>query len=264
MTLEGVIGKGINREADTLTFLHTTDISLIDICNHTHVRQVLGNHKELRGVERGSHRLAFLHALRENYTVDGRSDGGIAKVRPGLAHTLTGGIHLFLGLLIRQLGALILIGTHQTLLVECLVTVVVRELIVGGALGTCEISLLRIQLTDQVRTVQLGNHLTFLHHRVVVHIEVAHDTRHLCTNGHRGNRFDGTRCRDARLDLAILNLGHLKRHFLFFLPTTQEEPCNQDDADHTDCDPTFLSNLFHISLFSLLFKQDIYFISPPR
>ena len=60
-TLEGVFWESINGEGDALTFFHTTDISFVDVSNHTHVCQVLGDGEQFRGVEGCGNRLTFFH-----------------------------------------------------------------------------------------------------------------------------------------------------------------------------------------------------------
>ena len=65
-----IIGEGIDGETHALTLFHATDVSLVDIGNHAHVGQILSDAEQFRGVERGSHRLTFLHRLRQYHTVD--------------------------------------------------------------------------------------------------------------------------------------------------------------------------------------------------
>ena len=99
-SLKLVVGEGVHREAHALPLLHATDVSLIDISYHAHVRKILRNHEELRGVKRGGHRLTLFHSLREDHAVDGRGNRGIAQIRLCLLHTLARGVHLLPGLLV--------------------------------------------------------------------------------------------------------------------------------------------------------------------
>ena len=248
-TVKLILREGIYGKAHALSFLHTANVSLVDIGNHAHIRQILSNDEEFRGVERSSHRLTFLHGLREDHTVDGRGNRGIAEVRLGFLHTLTRRVHLFLGLQIRKLGTLKLIGTHKSFLIEGLIPIIISLLIGSRALGTRQIGLRSIQLTDEVRTIEFSDDLTLLYHRVVIHIKMADDTRDLRTNGHTRHRLNRTCGSDAGMDARVLHLGGLKRNLLFLFPASQEEPRNQDHGNNADGDPTFLSDLFHILYF---------------
>ena len=61
--LEVVVGESVDGEADALAFLHSADVSLVDVGNNAHIRQVLGDGEQLRRVERGGHRLSLLNGL---------------------------------------------------------------------------------------------------------------------------------------------------------------------------------------------------------
>ena len=63
LSLKMILRECIHSEAHALTFFHTTNISLIDICNHTHVCQVLGNAEQLWRIKRSCYGLAFFHRL---------------------------------------------------------------------------------------------------------------------------------------------------------------------------------------------------------
>ena len=164
LSIEVVIGESIDGERHTLAFLHTTDVSLVDVGDDAHVRQVLGDGKELRRVERGSHRLAFLYRLRQHHAVNRTGDGCIAEVGLRTLHALLGGLHLLLGLVVLQKGALVLVGRDQSLVVERLIPIIIRLLIVQRTLCRRQVGTLGRQLTDEVGLVELGNDLTFLHH----------------------------------------------------------------------------------------------------
>ena len=60
-TLERVIGEGVDRKGDTLTFFYATDIGFVDISDDTHVRQVLSDSKQLWGIEGSCYSLTFFH-----------------------------------------------------------------------------------------------------------------------------------------------------------------------------------------------------------
>ena len=49
--LKGIFGEGVDSERHTLTFFHTANISLVDVSNHTHIRQILGDGEEFWGIE---------------------------------------------------------------------------------------------------------------------------------------------------------------------------------------------------------------------
>ena len=166
-----IIGEGINSKADTLTFLDATDVGLVNVGNHLHVRQIFGYRKQLRGVERSSHRLAFLYRLRQHHAVDRTGDGGITQIGLCLVDTLLCRLHAFAGLLVGQTGILVVISTHQSFIVQRLVALIVRTLIVECALCRSQISTGGVQLAGQIGLVQLGNHLSLLDHRIVVNIE---------------------------------------------------------------------------------------------
>ena len=51
-----IIGEGVNGKAHSLTFLHTTDVCLINISDNSHVGKVLCDSEELRGVKRCCYR----------------------------------------------------------------------------------------------------------------------------------------------------------------------------------------------------------------
>ena len=163
LTLKGIVGEGVNSETYTLTFFYATDISLVDIGNHTHIRQILCNYEKFRSIERGCYRLTFLHRFRQDYTVDGRGNRRIAEIGLSLLNTLPRSIHLLFCLQIRQLSTLKLIGTHKSFVIERLIPIIIRELIGSRTLGTREVSLRGIQFADQIRAIQFGNDLPLLY-----------------------------------------------------------------------------------------------------
>ena len=235
-----VIGEGIHGEGDTLSLLHTTDVGLVDISNHAHIGQVLCNGEELRGVERSGHGLTLFHGFRQYHTVDRTGDGGIAQVGLCLLHTLAGGVHLFLGLEVRQFGCLIFIGAHQPLVEQRLVAVEIRLLVVQRALCRRQVGLCRLQFTGQVGLVKFGDDLTLLHHGVVVNIELGYDTADLCTYGDGGNGFDGTCCSDGTLDTGTFHLCRLERNGILFLSARQEVGSDSHDSHNGNDDgPSF-------------------------
>ena len=134
LTLEMIVGESIDGEADALTFLYTTDVGLVDISNHAHIGQVLGNGEELWGVERGSNGLAFLNGFGEYHAIDRRGDGGIAQIGLGLANTLARRGNGLTGFLIAQTGALEFVGTNQSLVVQGLIAVEIGLLVIQRAL----------------------------------------------------------------------------------------------------------------------------------
>ena len=159
-----VVGEGVDGERDALTFLYTTDVGFVNVGNDAHVCQVLGNGEQLRGVERGCHRLAFLYALRQHHTVYGAGDGGIAQIGLCLLHTLARGVHLLAGFVVRQTGTLKVVGRNQSLVVERLIPVVVGLFVVQRALCAGQVSFGGVQLADEVGLVQLSNNLPLLDH----------------------------------------------------------------------------------------------------
>ena len=183
-TLEDVVGEGINGERDALTYLYVTNVGFVNVGNNPHVGEVLGNGEEFGRVEGGGHGLTFLHRLGEHHAVDGRGDGGIAEVGLSPAHTLAGGVHLLLGLLVTEAGILEIVGADQSLVVKCLIAGEIGFLIVEVALLAVEVGLGRVELADEVGLVEFGNNLSFPHYAVVIHIEAGYDTRHLRTHGH--------------------------------------------------------------------------------
>jgi len=70
-SLENVVGEGIYTEAYALSFLDLADVGFVDVCNHAHIRQVLGDGEEGRSAERGRHGLPFLYGFVQDHAVDG-------------------------------------------------------------------------------------------------------------------------------------------------------------------------------------------------
>ena len=168
--MEGVLGIGVYGERDPLANLHAADVGFVDIGHHLHVGEVFGDGEEFGGVETGGHRLSFLHRLRQDDAVDGRGDGGVAQVGLCAPHILGGLVHLLLGLAVRELGALEIVSTHQPFIEEGLVAFVVGFLIVECALRAREVGFGGVEFAGKVSFVELGYHLAFLYHAVVIYV----------------------------------------------------------------------------------------------
>ena len=214
---EFVVGESVNGERNALAFLHTTDVGLVNIGNHPHIGQVLGDGEQFRGVERGSNRLSFLYRFRQDNTVNRTGNGGVAQIGLCLAHALLRGCYRLAGLLVVQPVAFELVGADQSFLVQRLVSVVVGALIVQCALCRRQVGARAVQFADEVRLVKFGNDLSFLDDGVVVNVQVCHDAADLCADGDGGYGFDGSRSGNAGVDALTLHLGRFKLHFLFFL-----------------------------------------------
>ena len=145
-----------------LALFHATDVCLVNVGDDAHVGQVLGNGKQLRGIERGGHRLAFLNALRQHDTVNGTGDGGIAQVGLCLLHTLAAGSYRLAGLVIGQPGVLVVVGRNESLVKEGLISFEIGCLVVQCALCARQVGLGTVQFADEVGLVQFGNDLPLL------------------------------------------------------------------------------------------------------
>ena len=88
---------------------------------------------------------------------------------------------LLLSLHIGESGLLVVIGTDEAFVIECLVALMVGLLVVEVALCTLEHGLCATEFAHEVGSVQFGYYLTCLHFTIVVNIELADDATHLCT-----------------------------------------------------------------------------------
>ena len=77
---------------------------------------------------------------------------------------------------------------------------------------------------------------------------MTYNTTHLGTNGYAGYRLDGSSSCNAGLDICFLYLCGIKANLLFFLATCAfYQGKNYDNGHNADTNPSFLTDLFHIS-----------------
>ena len=73
-------GESVNRESHLGLFGNGSDVGLIDLSNHLHFRQIVGDQEQDRCLEAGCHRLADVHVAFDHHPVNGRDDVRIIKV----------------------------------------------------------------------------------------------------------------------------------------------------------------------------------------
>ena len=78
--MEGIVGVGVYGKLYTLAQLYAAYIGFVNVGHYLHLCQVGSNGEEGRSFEAGSYGLSFFHILADDYTVDGRGDGGIRQV----------------------------------------------------------------------------------------------------------------------------------------------------------------------------------------
>jgi len=133
---------------------------------------------------------------------------------------------LLLALHVGEAGLLEVVGADQAFVVECFLALVVGFLIGKGALGGGEVSPLALEGADEVGAVQLGNDLSGLDLRVVVHVDLSYDTADLCADFHLSDRFNGSRGSDGGADVALLHRSELVGGTMFLVAGSQEH-CSQ-------------------------------------
>ena len=169
-TLELVVRIGIYSEGNSLSVGHIADVCLVYIGHHLHIGQVFGDGKQFGRAETCCYRLPLFYAFRQHDAIDRRGYSGISQVRLCLPDRLLCRCYLFFSLLVGQLGILVIVGAHQTFLVQSGISFKVLGLIIQRTLCTCQICLGCFQLANEVCLVEFGNNLTFLHHTIVVYI----------------------------------------------------------------------------------------------
>ena len=83
-TLKSLAGIGVNSEAGFLSGANAAHITFVNAGVHLHVLQVLGNHKQLGGLQTGRHGLAFFDGALDHNTVDRRGDARALQINAGL------------------------------------------------------------------------------------------------------------------------------------------------------------------------------------
>ena len=155
---------------------------------------------------------------------------------------------LLLSLHIGESGLLVVIGTDEAFVIECLVAIMVGLLVVEVALCALEHGLCATEFAHEVGSVQFGYYLTCLHFTIVVNIEFADDTTHLCTHIHAGDGFYGTCGCHTGDDVLFGGFGFAVCES-FLLGTCCHDECGEE---HDECLGSLDGICFHTSYVSLL------------
>ena len=144
--------------------------------------------------------MSFFYVFAQNHTVYWRSNGCIAEICLCTAHGLLLSLITFKGFVVIKQSRVVFIVAYESFFVEFFYSFQICCLIVEFAFCAGEVCFCACQFAFEICAVKFGNNLSFFHNTVIIHINLADNTAHLCADFYFVYRFYCAGCRNGGAD----------------------------------------------------------------
>ena len=248
-------GKRIHGELNGLPFGESTHVGLGNRGLDPHLREIVGDLQERRGVHARRDGLPDLDLARDHDAVHRGKNGGAREVNLGSFHPGLAGLHHGLGLGQAHPLAVELRLRNQILRQHLLGAVELKQ---GEFLGSLRVREIGFRLAEGALVggrIDLHQQLAFLHLRIVIHLDVRDHPGDLASHIHHPHRRQRPVRRHRLHDVPFRDLGglvlNLRHRGLLPISVAAVAPATQHSENEQPAQRRFSVGLAHVGFFDL-------------